>query len=783
MIFAIEEINQSQTLLGNITLGYRIYDGCASSTIAAKAALALVGGQEENIADHRCEESHKVSALVGGGSTQSIAIARIIGSFEIPLVSYLSTCECLSNRREYPTFFRTIPSDSHQSKVLAQLVQRFGWTWIGTIRSDNDYGNFGMQAFEEAVERLGVCIAFSESFYRTDSEKKITEIVEVIKASTVKVVVAFVARGDMGVLLKEVMRQNVIGIQWVGSEAWVTAELLSPEESTGFLLGTIGTAIRSSQIVGLRDFFLRVRPSLFPENILIKEFWEALFGCALKTEDTRPINSTPRLLQCTGNENMLDLPSAYLDITSDGFSYNLYRAVYTLAHALDNMLSCENGKGPFSNNGCADVLNFQPWQLLHYMHSVNFTTTTGDKVYFDESGNPVAAYDLVNWQTSELGSVEITTVGYYDGSALPGQELALNEESIIWSGGWRKVPRSVCSESCPLGTRKIARRGQPVCCFDCTQCADGEISNTTDSIDCIKCPLEYWSNQGKDRCIPKEIEFLSFKEVLGLILMIIALVGATATIIVAVIFFRYRDTPIVKANNSELSFLLLFALTLCFLCSLTFIGEPSVWSCMLRHTAFGVTFVLCITCVLGKTIVVLTAFNATLPNNNRMKWFGPLQQRLSVFILTVIQGLICTLWLTVSPPIPTKNTQYYREIIILECDVGSVIAFSCVLGYIGFLSCVCFILAFLARNLPDNFNEAKFITFSMLIFCAVWVTFIPAYVSSPGKYTVAVEVFAILASSFGLLLCIFSPKCYAILLKPEENTKKHMMGKVSSKTL
>lgn len=299
-----------------------------------------------------------------------------------------------------------------------------------------------------------------------------------------------------------------------------------------------------------------------------------------------------------------------------------------------------------------------------------------------------------------------------------------------------------------------------------------------DSNECTVCPDEFWSSPEKDCCIPKEVEFLSYEEPLGISLTTASIFGTCFCTGVFGVFVHHRHTPVVRANNSELSFLLLLSLKLCFLCVLLFIGQPQLWTCQLRHVVFGISFVLSVSSILVKTIVVVAVFKSSRPEGqNAMKWFGVAQQRGTVLILTAFQAVICTVWLSTASPTPHKNTHYISSKIVFECAVGSVIGFGTLLGYIGLLAAISFLLAFLARNLPDTFNEAKFITFSMLIFCAVWLTFVPAYVSSPGKYSVAVEVFAILASSFGLLIAIFAPKCYIILLHPEQNTKKAIMGR------
>ncbi|XP_043919420.1 vomeronasal type-2 receptor 26-like [Protopterus annectens] len=341
-----------------------------------------------------------------------------------------------------------------------------------------------------------------------------------------------------------------------------------------------------------------------------------------------------------------------------------------------------------------------------------------------------------------------------------------------------KVPRSICSESCLVGYMKILKKGQPVCCFDCIPCSTGKITNVTDSLDCWKCPEDQWPNENHDACIPKVIEFLTYEEPLGTILAVIALFMTLLNASVLGIFIKQRDTPIVKANNRELSYLLLLGLMLCFLCSLIFIGNPTAVTCILRQTIFGVIFSLSISLVLAKTIIVVIAFKAARPDSKLQGLLGPTVPKLVVFFCSIGQLIICASWMLSNPPFVDYNAKYASGKIIIECNEHNVVFFHCMLGYLGGLAVVCFVFAFLARNLPDTFNEANFITFSMLVFVSVWVSFIPAYLSTQGKYMVAVEIFAILASSAGLLSCIFLPKCYIILLQPEKNTRKYLLGSI-----
>lgn len=269
-------------------------------------------------------------------------------------MSYFSTCACLSDRRKYSSFFRTIPSDYYQAKALASLVKRYGWTWIGALQSDNDYGKNGISAFTKEVEKMGVCIAFVGTILRTYPQSKITEVVELIKQSTVKVILAFVPEGDLYPVMRETVKQNITGIQWIASEAWVTAARPSTPEMFKSFGGTVGFVVRKMAMPKLGTYLKNISPYFPSQSTFVSDFWETMVGCkpCLNCEPLPFANVTLNSQMCTGEEK-LNYTDKFFDVTQVRVTYNVYQAVYATAHAIHKLLFCQRDK----NNVLRQCLN------------------------------------------------------------------------------------------------------------------------------------------------------------------------------------------------------------------------------------------------------------------------------------------------------------------------------------------------------------------------------------------------------------------------------------------
>uniref|UniRef100_G1U1U1 G-protein coupled receptors family 3 profile domain-containing protein n=1 Tax=Oryctolagus cuniculus TaxID=9986 RepID=G1U1U1_RABIT len=766
-VFAIEEINRDTHLLPNLTLGFSIRNSGDSVHGALHETLGFLTGQEEPIPNYACGFSPPQAALIGDTrSALSVSMARLLGLYKFPQVSYSSTLPSLSDKAQFPSFLRTRASDLTSSHAVSQLVLHFRWSWVGILAQDDDFGQQASSLVARELGQAGVCLEFHLHVPSQQSLEKTEALVQKMASCTATVVLVFLSNSNFQLLLLGLQGVGVSGQVWVSKDVLHLGLALTVPGVSRVLQGSFGLMLQVSQALGFPEFLARLHPSRTPEDAFIERFWEVTFGCKWPPRNSTASGST-RL--CSGNESLRGHEHPFQEVSKVDVAYS---AVYSIAHALQALGDCVHEDG-----ACADPLHFQPWQLLHPLRKVHFKTPDGKEIMFDSNGDLLTKFDILYGQKTANGLFRFVHIGVIDPGATSEKRMTVHlmKEDLQVSSlcAWMTsvlVPSSVCSRSCAPGFSQIPRQGAPQCCFDCSPCPEGQFADQRDMKRCLLCPKEQYSSPTRDRCLPRTETFLAFDEPLGLTLASVVLLLAGLAVLVLGVFLKHSDTPVVRANNRALSYTLLTSLALCALCPLLFLGRPTTATCLLRQTTFAVVFTVAVSSVLAKTLTVVLAFRAIRPGVRVQVCLGPNASSSVVLTASLVQVVLCGVWLGTSPPFPHRDVASEPSQVVIYCQEGSGVGFYCMLGYLAVLAGATFCMAFLARGLPDAFNETKFLTFSMLLFCSIWTAFLPLYHSSRGKSTVAVEIFSILASTAGLLGGIFLPKCYIILLKPERNT-------------
>ncbi|XP_032092274.1 vomeronasal type-2 receptor 26-like [Thamnophis elegans] len=750
------------------------------------ASLELLSTWGKFIPNYKCDSQSTNMATIGGPDSQAcVFMATILSIYKIPQLGYGSS-PVISDPSQQAFFQWMFPNINQQYAGMIQLLLLFTWTWIGVIFIQDHNGLRFVQKELPKFSQSGICFEFIEPLPTLYFKTGIDEMVE----SWVKMYQKIIGSRASVVLLHGEIHTTVFlrafpriaeleNIPMKTSKVWVmTAEMeftsvpFQRSWDLDILHGALAFATHSQELVGFQNFLQRRNPNMETRDGFIKDFWKQAFDCSFPTSSEEG-NAWNR---CTGEEKPEDLPRSVFDMNITPHSYAVYNAVYSVAHALQRMTSVKLKHRIISRKEQKKLLNQHLWQFHYHLQKVAFNNSVGELISFDQNGRLETVFDIINWIASPNLSLYRVKVGKFDHRAPKDQMFSLYVDAIKWPERFNQgSPFSRCNDPCEAGYSKAKREGESFCCYNCLPCPEGEISKEKDMDDCFRCPEDHYPNLDKNICIPKQITFLSYEEALGTSLTILSLCFFLIASLVITIFMTHNDTPIVKANNRNLTYILLVSLLLSFLCVFLFIGRPNKAMCLLRQPAFGLIFSVAVSCVLAKTFVVVLAFMATKPGSRLRKWVGGRMVSFILLSCSLVQIGFCAVWLITSPPYPDFDMKSLSEEVIIECSEGSVTMFCCVLDFMGFLALLSFSAAFLARNLPDSFNEAKFITFSMLVFCSVWLCFIPTYLSTRGKYTLAVEIFSMISSSAGLLVCIFFPKCFIIVMRPELNNKHQLM--------
>ncbi|XP_061447612.1 vomeronasal type-2 receptor 26-like [Rhineura floridana] len=791
LAFAVKQINENPEILPNVSLGFHIYDSYVNAKQTYHATMLLLSILEKFVPNYICDIHNILTAVIGGlDSHISLYVSTILGIYKIPQLIY-GTAPVTNDKTPGLSFYQMAPQENLQYAGILSLLQHFRWMWIGVVVMDNDNGERFVQTIVPLFSTNGICFAFLEripnfSFITeiTDDFNKGAKLHDNLMDSKANIVVANGESYSMALFRllpylseREHITKNVKGKVWIATAQIEFASFVYQRNwDFGIYHGAISFGIHSRDPPGFHQYLDSRNPPNTEDDGFIRDFWQHAFDCVFPNSITGEVEGNI----CTGEERLESLPGDFFEMSMTGHSYSIYNAVYAVAHALHAMSASRFRHRERLHSGRLKLQNQLFWQLHLFLRSISFNNTAGDEVSFNQNLEVASSLDVINWIFSSNQSFHGVKVGRIVPQAPPDQVFTIDKDAITWHSWFNQAqPLSVCSESCQPGSSKKVKEGEPFCCYDCIPCPEGKISYQEDMNDCNKCSDEGYPSKNQDVCIPKDRSFLSYEEPLGISLAFFSLSFAFITALVLGTFLNHHNTAIIKANNRNLTYTLLISLLLCFLCVLLFIGQPDKVTCLLRQTAFGIIFSVAVSCVLAKTVTVVVAFMATKPGSRMRKWVGKGLANSIVFSCSLGQAAICTLWLAISAPYPDVDMHSMTEQIIVECNEGSVAMFYSVLGYMGLLAIVSFTVAFFARKLPDSFNEAKFITFSMLVFCSVWLSFVPTYLSTKGKNMVAVEIFSILVSSAGLLGCIFSPKCYVIVLRPELNNREQLMRRKS----
>ncbi|CAG0892546.1 unnamed protein product [Darwinula stevensoni] len=446
----------------------------------------------------------------------------------------------------------------------------------------------------------------------------------------------------------------------------------------------------------------------------------------------------------------------------------IIKAIYAMAHGLHDMQRhlCK-GKG---DGLCQEMFPFNGSLYKNFLLNVSFTYGEGDEkeqVTFDAKGDPPGRYDIMNYRYLENRTHDYVQIGTWDDG-----NLTLNATLIDPSAGQVK---SVCSTPCPLGQRKNYQIGgqEKRCCWSCVKCLEYQFLSNEET--CQDCPQGFWPNPNLTDCEPIEQETIEWGNRPAIVALILSGNGFLATLFTLVVFVAHNNTPVVKSSTRELTYIIFLGMCLCYATTFPMLAKPSQISCTLSRILPGLSFALIYAALLTKTnriARILAGSKKKIITRKPRFMSGPAQVLITLILIGVEVGIVVTM-LVLEPP---KDEPHYpsKDRVILVCNTTTW-GMMAPLCFDFFLLGLSTIYAMKTRNVPENYNEAKFIGFSVYTTVVIWIAFIPIYFNSDHLTATITLCYCMSLSGLVTLVLLFFPRLYIILCRPERNNRSEFI--------
>ena len=470
MMYAIKEINENDSLLPDITLGFDIRDSCNKADLALSAALDFtltprIKGDYAKKFDSNNESScfcnknanrssvPPIIAVVGGASSRiSTTVSPLFSADNIPQISYSSTSPTLSNKNIYRTFSRTIPSDLYQAKAIADILEHFKWTYISIVASDDEYGRNGLPALGKILKTRRFCIA-EEAVFSMNSDEELQRdaghIIRRLQEDTKQRVVVLWCERPAAIDFFKAATGKLSNITWIGTESWGDNKRVKEDVNFDLIAGMLGVVPYLARHEQFDKHLESLNPKSTQKNPWLSEYWSQKFA-------------TKRCVKSPGNCTDKELPNA-LSLPPNKYA-NVMDAVYAVAYGLQRL------KNSDPNLDISSLDKHMLEKLMKHIREVNFHALSAKgKFNFTEDGDPNFGSYLIKNLQGNSSNKKFVTVAQWDGETAK-LELEKNVK-IQWNQGGLSVPLSRCSETCKAGFGFV--KSSKECCWTCPKCQAG----------------------------------------------------------------------------------------------------------------------------------------------------------------------------------------------------------------------------------------------------------------------------------------------------------------------
>ena len=697
------------------------------------------------------------------GPQNMFKIALLSEPLNIPLVSHSD-----SNINKATYIFRTMPADEYRVSAVLSIVKILGWNYIAVLSSSGESGETTAKMFVKHVFNLKICSAKNVAL---PSEPTTTDYLNAIKDissvnANVKGLVLFTNNRDSIGLAKAMAKVGVKGKFQILAASGFTNYIEIAKGFEEYLEGAISIDYSSKELPEFRDHFLALKVDLKDEASIA--FWEETFSCNFTNQT------------CTGKENISE-GMGYYPITPITPVIN---SVFSLAYAIRSFIENTCPKPACDLSSKKYFIFLQGFLLNNSFpdYTVNLTDPLTD---FDPSN---VSFDIFNFVSNGSG-FRIKKVGSWfyrrnqnntyqsnEGLRLHEGKLILNLSEIQWINK-RGIVESSCRLPCKGGEVRVTHPDTKIsrCCWSCVKCGSNMISvNNT----CFDCGVDSKPDSQMMSCIPLEIRHFSNDQGSGRMVWVyigISAVGIFSTAFVIMMFIRNDSNIVVRSAGRELCYVILTGICLLFLMPITFVAAPSSEVCSVRYLMPGLAFCICYSPLFLKINRIYRIFVNAQSTTAQPQLTSPKSQLFMVACFVSVQLLLGVVWIISEVPKPEKTYHKAKGYVLHSCSNEAIPLVLNLILSVG-LMCCCTWYAFKTRNFPKNYNESKYIGFTMYITSLCWALFLSTYFLSTSDDLHVHEHLTcalVIVIAFVSLAGLFGQRMQMLLLPTDAQRQRH----------